>query len=128
MEITPVYTQEAPAPGGHYSQAVVYNGLVFVAGQLAIDPQTGEKRLGSIEEQTEQALKNVAGILRAANSDLGRVLKMTVYISDIGLWGRVNEVYARMLGEHRPARAVIPTKELHHGFLIEIDAVAATYA
>ena len=128
MDITHVHTQDAPAPAGHYSQAVVYNGLVFVAGQLAIDPQTGEKRLGSIEEQTEQALRNVAGILKAADSDLSRVLKMTVYISDISLWGRVNEVYARMLGGHRPARAVIPTKELHHGFLIEIDAVAATYA
>jgi len=128
MEITTVHTQDAPAPGGHYSQAVVYNGLVFVAGQLAIDPQTGEKMLGSIEEQTEQALKNVAAILKAAGSDLSRVLKMTVYISDMELWGRVNEVYARVLGEHRPARAVIPTGELHYGFLIEIDAVAATYA
>ena len=128
MEITTVHTQDAPAPAGHYSQAVVYNGLVFVAGQLAIDPRTGEKRLGSIEEQTEQALRNVGGILKAANSDLSRVLKMTVYISDIGLWGRVNEVYARVLGEHRPARAVIPTGELNHGFLIEIEAVAATYA
>lgn len=128
MEITPVHTQDAPTPAGHYSQAVVYNGLVFVAGQLAIDPRTGEKRLGSIEEQTEQALKNVGAILKAAGSDLSRVLKMTVYISDIDLWGRVNEVYARVLGENRPARAVIPTKELHHGFLIEIDAVAAAYA
>jgi 2-iminobutanoate/2-iminopropanoate deaminase len=128
MEITPVHTQDAPTPAGHYSQAVVYNGLVFVAGQLAVDPRTGEKKLGSIEEQTEQALKNVGGILKAADSDLSRVLKMTMYISDIGLWGRVNEVYARVLGEHRPARAVTPTKELHHGFLIEIDAVAATYA
>ena len=128
MDITPVHTQDAPAPAGHYSQAVVYNGLVFVAGQLAVDPHTGEKRLGSIEEQTEQALKNVGEILKAAGSDLSRVLKMTVYISDIGLWGRVNETYARVLGEHRPARAVIPTRELHHGFLIEIDAVAATHA
>ena len=127
MEITYVHTQGAPAPAGHYSQAVVYNGLVYVAGQLAIDPQTGEKRLGPVEEQTEQALKNVGAILKAADSDLSRVLKMTVYISDIGLWSRVNEVYARVLGGHRPARAVIPTKELHHGFLIEIDAVAAAY-
>ena len=127
MEITHVHTQDAPTPAGHYSQAVVYNGLVFVAGQLAIDPLTGEKRLGSVEEQTEQALANVAAILKAANSDLSRVLKMTVYISDIELWGRVNEVYARVLGGHRPARAVIPTGELHHGFLIEIEAVAAVY-
>jgi 2-iminobutanoate/2-iminopropanoate deaminase len=128
MKITTVHTQDAPTPAGHYSQAVVYNGLVFVAGQLAIDPLTGEKRLGSIEEQTEQALKNVGAILKAANSDISRVLKMTVYVSDIDLWGAVNEVYARVLGEHRPARAVIPTGDLHHGFLIEIDAVAATYA
>jgi 2-iminobutanoate/2-iminopropanoate deaminase len=128
MEITTVRTQDAPTPGGHYSQAVVYNGLVFVAGQLSIDPLTGEKKLGSIEEQTEQALKNVGAILKAAGSDLSRVLKMTVYVSDIDLWGRVNEVYARVLGEHRPARAVIPTKELHYGFLIEIEAVAATGA
>lgn len=128
MEITTIHTQDAPTPGGHYSQAVVYNGLVFVAGQLAIDPRTGEKMLGSIEEQTEQALKNVGAILKAANSDLSRVLKMTVYISDMNLWSAVNEVYAKVLGEHRPARAVIPTRELHYGFLIEIEAVAATYA
>lgn len=128
MEITTIHTQDAPTPGGHYSQAVVYNGLVFVAGQLAIDPRTGEKMLGSIEEQTEQVLKNVSAILKAADSDLSRVLKMTVYVSDISLWGAVNEVYARVMGEHRPARALIPTGELHYGFLIEIEAVAATYA
>lgn len=126
MEIRKIKTENAPTPGGHYSQAVVYNGLVFVSGQLAIDPQTGEKKLGSIEEQTEQALKNVAEILKAADSDLSRVLKMTLYISDMNLWAAVNTVYAKMLGEHRPARAVIPTRELHYGFLIEIEAIAAT--
>lgn len=128
MEIRTIHTQNAPTPGGHYSQAVVYNGLVFVSGQLAIDPQTGEKKLGSIEEQTEQVLKNVAEILKAANSDLSRVLKMTVYISDISLWAAVNTVYARLMGEHRPARAVVPTRDLHYGFLIEIEAIAATIA
>ena len=126
MDIKKINTQNAPQPAGHYSQAVVYNGLVFVAGQLSIDPQTGEKKLGSIEEQTEQALSNVSEILKAAGSDLSRVLKMTVYVSDINLWGAVNSVYGRVLGEHRPARAVIPTGDLHHGFLIEIEAVAAT--
>lgn len=122
----PVNTDDAPSPGGHYSQAVVHNGLVFVSGQLSIDPHTGEKKLGSIEEQTEQALKNVAAILKAANSDLSKVLKMTVYVADINLWGAVNTVYARFMGEHRPARAVVPTGELHYGFLIEIEAIAAT--
>jgi 2-iminobutanoate/2-iminopropanoate deaminase len=127
MDIKRIETKNAPAAGGHYSQAVVHNGLVFVSGQLAIDPQTGERKLGSIEEQTEQVLKNVENILKAANSDFSRVLKMTVYVADIELWSAVNEVYARVLGENRPARAVIPTGKLHYGFLIEIDAVAATF-
>jgi 2-iminobutanoate/2-iminopropanoate deaminase len=126
MEIRYIQTPNAPTPAGHYSQAVVYNGFVFVAGQLSIDPQTGEKRLGSIEEQTEQTLRNISEILKAANSDLSRVLKMTIYVSDIDLWGAVNSVYARIMGEHKPARAVVPTKELHYGFLIEIEAIAAT--
>lgn len=120
-----ILTPDAPQPAGHYSQAVVHNGLVFVAGQLAINPHTGERKTGSIEEQTEQALKNVAAILQAAGSDLTKVLKTTVYISDIELWGQVNAVYAQFFGEHRPARAVIPVGNLHHGFLIEIEAIAA---
>ncbi len=126
MDIKEISTPNAPQPAGHYSQAVVYNNLVFVAGQLSIDPQTGEHRTGPIEEQTELALRNVAEILRAAGSDLSRVLKMTVYVSDINLWGAVNAVYSRVLGDHKPARATIPTGALHHGFLIEIEAVAAT--
>src|SRR5262249_33552226 len=125
MEIKSVLTPNAPAPGGHYSQAVVHNGLVYVAGQLPIDPRTGEKKLGPIEEQAEQTLENVRAILRAPGSDLNRVLKITVYVSDIDLWGRVNEVYARVMGDHQPARAVVPVKELHYGFQIEIEAIAA---
>ncbi len=124
MGIKFIQTPNAPAPGGHYSQATVHNGLVFVAGQLSIDPITRKRKLGSIEEQTEQALNNVSEILKAAGSDLNHVLKMTVYVADINLWERVNPVYARVLGEHRPARAIIPTGELHYGFLIEIEAIA----
>lgn len=120
-----IFTPEAPRPAGHYSQAVVHNGLVFVSGQLPVDPKTGEKRVGTIEEQTERALKNVAAILEAAGSGIERVLKTTVYISDIALWDRVNTVYGAFFGSHRPARAVVPTRELHFGFQIEIEAVAA---
>jgi len=120
-----IETSDAPKPAGHYSQAIVHNGIVYVAGQLPIDPKTGEKKLGSIEEQTEQVLNNVSAILRAARSDLSQVLKTTVYISDIELWGRVNVVYARFFGNHKPARAVVPTKNLHHGFQIEMEAIAA---
>jgi len=126
MDIKRIKTTDAPTPAGHYSQGVVHNGLVFVSGQLSVDPKTGEKKLGSIEEQTEQALSNVHGILKAAGSDWSKVLKMTLYVSDINLWEAVNKVYIKVLGEHRPARAVIPTGPLHYGFLIEIEAIAAT--
>jgi len=125
MSIQRIETANAPKPAGHYSQGVVHNGILYVSGQLSIDPNTGEKKLGSIEEQTEQALNNVHGILKAAGSDWDKVLKMTVYVADISLWEAVNKVYIRILGDNRPARAVIPTGPLHHGFLIEIEAVAA---
>jgi 2-iminobutanoate/2-iminopropanoate deaminase len=120
-----IATENAPEPAGHYSQAVVHNNIVYVSGQLPIDGRTGEKRTGSIEQQTEQALENLFAILQAAGSDASRVLKTTVYISDITLWDRVNTVYARLFGDHRPARAVVPTRELHFGFQIEIEAMAA---
>ena len=120
-----VSTPHAPRPAGHYAQAIAHNGLLYVSGQLPVDPESGEKRVGSIEEQTEQALRNVAAILEAAGSDLNHVLKTTVYVSDISLWGRVNAVYAATFGDHRPARAVVPTRELHYGFQVEIEAIAA---
>ena len=125
MEIKRINTPNAPKPAGHYSQATVYNGLVFVAGQLSILPN-GEYKFGSIEEQTEQALRNVHEILKAAGSDWDRVLKINISVADINLWDGVNSVYSKVLGEHRPARAVIPTGKLHYDFLIEIEAIAAT--
>lgn len=121
-----IRTDRAPLPAGHYSQATVCGGLVHVAGQLAIDPKTGERNLGPAGDQTERVLRNIEAILEAAGSDFGHVLKMTVYVADIEHWAAVNEAYARVLGEHRPARAIVPTKALHHGFLVEIDAVAVT--
>ncbi len=126
MNIESIQTPNASAPAGHYSQAIVHNGVVYVAGQLPIDPVTGEKMHGSIEAQTERTLRNIEAILNAANSDLSRVLKMTVYVSDISQWPAVNATYARVMGDHKPARTIVPVKELHYGFLIEIDAIAAT--
>jgi 2-iminobutanoate/2-iminopropanoate deaminase len=125
MQIRKVYTPNAPKPAGHYSQAIISNGLIFVSGQLSIDPRTGERKLGTIEEQTTQALQNVLAIVEAAGSDLNHILKTTVYVVDIELWAQVNAAYAKFMGEHQPARAVIPTRNLHHGFLIEIEAIAA---
>lgn len=123
--IEKVATENAPQPAGHYSQATVHGGIVYVSGQLPIVPETGERRTGSIEEQTEQALRNLFAILRAAGSDASHVLKTTVYISDIESWGRVNAVYASLFGDHRPARAIVPTRDLHFGFQVEIEAIAA---
>jgi 2-iminobutanoate/2-iminopropanoate deaminase len=120
-----ILSSTAPQPAGHYAQAIEHQGLVYVSGQLPIDPQSGEKRIGSIETQTEQALANLEAILEEANSGKEHVLKVTVYVSDIALWDRVNAVYARFFGDHRPARAIVPTRELHFGFQIEIEAIAA---
>ena len=120
-----IATPNAPTAAGHYSQAIVHNGLVYVAGQLPIDPADRNRPLGNIEEQTERTLRNVEAILVAAGSGLDRVLQMTVYVSDIELWGGVNATYARVMGAHKPARAVVPVKDLHHGYQIEIQAIAA---
>ncbi|MGC2234689.1 MAG: RidA family protein [Pyrinomonadaceae bacterium] len=115
----------APEPKGHYSSAVVHNGLIFVSGQLPRDAVTGEVETGAIEAQTELALRNVEAILKEANSDLNHVLQFTIYVSDMELWDAVNAVYARILGEHKPARAIVPVKDLHFDTKIEIQAIAA---
>lgn len=124
----PVLTSAAPVPAGHYSQAIVHNGIVYVAGQIGMDPQRPGHAPDTIEVQTEQTLRNVGNILVAAGSDLSHVLSLTIYVSDISDWGRVNAVYSRVMGEHKPARAVVPVGLLHYGFGIEISCVAAAVA
>ena len=121
----PIQTTEAPAPAGHYAQAIVHAGIVYVAGQLPIDPRSPDHTVGTIEEQTERVLRNIEAILAASGSGLERVLQMTIYVSDMSLWSRVNATYARIMGDHRPARAVVPVGALHHGYQIEVQAVAA---
>ncbi len=120
-----IFTENAPRPTGHYSQAIVHGDTVYVCGQLPIEPKSGEKKTGPIEEQTEQVLKNMSEILQAAGSDVNHVLRVTVYVADMSLWERLNAVYARFFGEHRPARTVVPAPNLHFGFQVEIDAIAA---
>lgn len=114
-----------PEPKGHYSSAVVHNGLIFVSGQLPRNAETGEIETGAIEAQTELALRNVEAILHVAGSDLNHVLQLTIYVSEIGLWDKINATYALVLGEHKPARAIVPVKDLHFGTKIEIQAIAA---
>jgi 2-iminobutanoate/2-iminopropanoate deaminase len=120
-----VDTPLAPRPAGHYSQAIAHHGTVYVAGQLPIDPDDPNASPGDAAEQTRRALSNVRHILEAAGSGLDRVVQMTIYVSDISHWPDVNRAYAEVMGGHRPARAVVPTRDLHYGYLIEIQAIAA---
>ena len=123
MEV--LVTKDAPAPAGHYSQGILHAGLVYVAGQLGKDAARPDSPPGTVEDQTERALRNVEAVLVAAGSDLAHVLQMTVYVSDASFWGRVNGVCARVLGAHRPARAIVPVNEFHGGWQVEIAAIAA---
>ena len=123
-----IQIEGTPIPKGHYSQAIVHNGLVYVSGQLPMDLVTGDPSKGDIAEQTEKALRNVEAVLKAAGSDLTQVIQMTIYISDGEYWAAVNEVFARIMGDHRPARAIVPVKDLHFGLGIEIQAVAVAAA
>lgn len=123
--IKELYTPNIPEPKGHYSQAVQYNDTIYVSGQLPLNPFTSEPVKGDIEEQTLQVLENIETILKDSGSDKNKILKTTAYISDMSHWSRVNEVYKKFFGKHKPARAVVPTNKLHFGVLIEIEAVAA---
>ena len=114
-----------PRPKGHYSPGIEHNGLIFVSGQLPMSLDTREPFTGPIGEQTELALRNVEAVLKEAGCSLTDVVQFTIYVSDMELWGAVNETYARILGDHRPARAMIPVKDLHFGTMIEIQAIAA---
>ena len=121
-----VRTENAPAPfqGAPYNQAVVYGDLVFVAGQVGIDPGTNEVVDGGIEAQTERAMQNVKAILEEAGPGLERLLKCTIFLADFGDFPTVNEIYGRYVQPDPPARATVQVAYLPSGVLVEIDAVA----
>ena len=123
--LEPVMALRLPKPAGHYSHAMVHEGIAYLAGQLPVAPGDPDRKPGSIEEQTRQVLANVDHVLAACHSRRDRVLRCTVYISDISHWPAVNRVYAEYFGEHRPARSVVPVNELHHGYAIEVEVTAA---
>ena len=120
-----VSTLAAPTARGHYSQALVHNGLVYVAGQLPLVPGEPERRLATFDEQARRVIDNVIAILEAAGSGADLILTATVYITDVEQWPAFNAVYAEKLGAHRPARTVVPVAGLHYGYLLEMDAIAA---
>lgn len=123
-ELKPVRTDQAPGAIGPYSQAVTVDGWVFCSGQIPIDPSTGEVVAGDIATQTDQVLKNLSAVLEAAGGSLGRVVKTTVYLADMADFVRMNDVYARHFGDHRPARAAVAVKTLPKNVDIEIEAIA----
>ena len=125
MPLDFVATARAPKAIGPYSQAVVANGFLFTAGQVALDPDKGELVAGGIAEQTERALENLRAILTAAHSDFSQVVKTTVFLVDMADFTAMNEVYARAFGAHRPARSTVAVAALPRGARVEIEVIAA---
>lgn len=124
MERVRISTDKAPAALGPYSQAIVSNGFVFCSGTVGIDPQTGNLAEG-IAAQTEQALRNLAAILEAADSSLAGLVKTTIYYADVNDFATINEVYGRHMPDPPPARSAPANVELPRGILISIEAIAA---
>ncbi len=116
-------TDKAAVTGGPYSQAIIHNGLVYVSGQGAVEPETNQIKLGTIEEEAELALNNIRIILEEAGSSLEKILKVTVYLLDIADYARFNEVYKRYFKKDRPARVCIQAGKLPFDTRVEIDAI-----
>jgi 2-iminobutanoate/2-iminopropanoate deaminase len=120
-----IESQAAPAPVGPYSQAVAHGEWVFASGQIPLDPETGKLVPGEIEAQTERVIANLSAVLEAAGTSLARVVKATVYVTDLALFARINAVYARhVTGDPPPARATVQVAALPLGADVEIDAIA----
>jgi 2-iminobutanoate/2-iminopropanoate deaminase len=121
-----VRTERAPAPfqGAPYSQGIVFGDLVFVSGQIGIDPEAGSVVEGGIEAQTERVMQNLSAILEEAGSGLEQLLKTTIFLADFDDFGTVNEIYGRHVGSEPPARATVQVAYLPSGVLVEIDAIA----
>lgn len=124
-DIVPVFPSDVPAPGGHYSPGIRFGDLIFVSGQLPVS-ETGDHALASadFDAQARQVFRNLIAVLRAAGAGLGDVLKTTIYVADVAHWGGCNTIYAEIFGDHRPVRAIVPVSALHHGYLIEVEAIA----
>jgi 2-iminobutanoate/2-iminopropanoate deaminase len=120
-----VATNQAPKPIGPYSQGVIAGGLLFVSGQIPLDPATNQLVEGDIEVQTEQVLKNLFAILKEAKAGPENVVKTTVFLKDLADFPKMNEVYARYLGKEPPARSTIQAAALPRGVSVEIDVIAA---
>ena len=125
MPLDTISTTGAPRAIGPYSQAISVNGFVYTAGQVALDPATGELVPGGVVEQTTRALENLRAILAASGTSLSQVVKTTVFLVDMADFGAMNEVYAGAFGSHRPARSTVAVAALPKGARVEIEVIAA---
>ena len=119
-----IESKDAPSAIGPYSQAVKANGVVYVSGQIPLDPATGEIVEGGIESQAKQVLENLKGVLAAAGSGMDKALKVTIYLTDMGSFGTVNEIYGGYFKNDPPARACVEVSALPKSVLVEMDAIA----
>ena len=125
MSLTQIQTANAPTAIGPYSQGIVAGGFIFTAGQIALDPATGEIVQGGVREQTIRVMRNLAAVLESAGAGWDDVVKTTVYLQDMNDFPVVNEIYGETLGDARPARATVQVAALPRGVLVEIDAIAS---
>lgn len=126
--VAAISTDDAAPAGGHYSQGVRQGDLIYVSGQLPIAPDGTHHSEADFEQQARLAIRNMIAVVEAAGGSAATLLKVTVYLVGVGNWPRFNTVYAEILGDARPARSVVPVPELHYGYLVEVDAVAARSA
>ena len=124
MEKKQIQTTQAPSAIGPYSQAIRIGQFLYTSGQIALNPENMEMMNGAIEEETEWVLKNLEAILKADGMSLSHVIKTTVYLTDLGEFARMNQVYEKFFGETKPARACVQVAALPKGAKVEIDAVA----
>ena len=123
-ELKRIQTEQAPHAIGPYSQGIIAGNMLYTAGQIALDPASGELIAGDISAQTKRVLENLSAILQAAGSSLDRVVKTTVYLSDMGEFGAMNEVYGTYFNTHKPARSTVQAARLPRDVKVEIDAIA----
>ncbi len=124
-DVERIATDAVPSPAGHYSQATSWRELVFVSGQLGSRPDGSSTADQPFEVQARQAIDNLLAILREASCGPEQVLRVTVYIAGVENWAIFNRIYGELFGEAKPARTVVPVQELHHGYLVEVEAIAA---
>ncbi len=124
MSIAFIVTDKAPKAIGPYSQATVANGFIYTAGQIALDPATMEVVTGDVKAQTERVMANLQAVLKAAGSDLSKVVKTTVFLATMDDFAAMNEVYAKWFGDHRPARSTVAAAGLPRNVKVEIEIVA----